>query len=288
MPQWNCACANCAAARRGAIPARTQSSIAIGGESGDWLLVNASPDLRVQIESFPALHPGGASARSSPVRDVLLTNADLDHVLGLFLLREHGQTVRVHCTRSVRETLSGALRLDAVLGAYCGIEWHELPETGAPFSIGGKSGRLTCRAIPLPGEPPRYAAAPGPSGGQSVALEFVDGKSGASLVVAPDVSAVTPELHAALADADAVLFDGTFWSDDELRRTAPAARTASQMGHLPISQGSLGLLRELPARHRIYTHINNTNPILAPGSPERVEVESAGVAIGEDGTEFQL
>ncbi len=247
------------------------------------MLINASPDLRAQIESFPALQPGGASARHSPIRDVLLTNADYDHVLGLFLLREHGEPLRIHCTASVRETLCGALRLDTLLSAYCGVDWQELPEVGTPLT-----GGLTYRAISLPGQPPRYATTPFPDHGQSVALEFIDGQSGARVLVAPDVAAITPGLQSAMETADAVLFDGTFWSGDELRRMDPAARTASDMGHLPIEHGSLGPLRELPSRHRIYTHINNTNPILAPGSPERVAVETAGITVGEDGMDFEL
>ena len=276
---------NCTAARQGKIPARTQSSVAIGTGDGNWFLVNASPDLRAQIEAFPALQPGGASARHSPIRDVLLTNADLDHVLGLFLLREHGQRMRLHCTASVRETLCGALHLDALLGTYCGIDWLELPETPAPLGDGG----LTYRAIPLPGQPPRYAAPDAfPAHGQSVALEFVEPTRGVRLLVAPDVAAVTPELQAALETADAVLFDGTFWFEDELRRVDPAARRASEMGHLPVMDGSLNLLRELPARRRVYTHINNTNPILAFDSTERAAVEIAGLTVGEDGMDFEL
>lgn len=238
--------------------------------------------------SFPALHPVGVPARHSPICGVLLTNADLDHVLGLFLLRERGDRLPVHCTAAVRATLHDELRIDTLLGPYCGIEWRELWEGDAPQPLDDRTGGLACRAIALPGAPPRYAARDSPPAGQSVALEFVDRPGGARLLVAPDVAAVTPELRSAMDAADAVLFDGTFWSEDELRRIDPAARVASAMGHLPISGGSLDVLRGLPARRRIYTHINNTNPIFAPGSAERAEVESAGLAIGEDGMEFEL
>lgn len=256
--------------------------------AGDsWVLVNASPDLRAQIESFPELHPRPDNARNSPIGVLLLTNADLDHVLGLFLLREHTRALRVHCTSSVRETLQHALRMDALLDRYCGVEWCELPDTESLLRADKETTGVTYRAISLGGQPPRYAAA-APAFAQSVALEFIDGRSGARLLVAPDVGAVTPELQSAMEAADAVLFDGTFWSANELRQIDPAARTASEMGHLPIMNGSLDLLRDLRARHRIYTHINNTNPVLIPGSAERAEVEKAGVAIGEDGMEFEL
>ena len=260
---------------------RTQSSVAIQAAGGLWVLVNTSPDLRAQLAAFPALHPGGGHARDTPVRDVLLTNADLDHVLGLFLLREGRQTLRVHCTAAVRETLQHGLRMNSVLGGYCGVEWHDLP--------GNLSGSgFTLRTIPLPGGPPRYSQETGSPGGQSVALEFTDERRGVRILVAPDVSAITPELSGALAAADLVLFDGTFWSEDELRRIDPVARTASQMGHLPISGGSLPVLRDLRAQTRVYLHINNTNPILAPASAERAETLAAGILVGEDGMEFDL
>lgn len=297
LPQWNCACANCDGARQGLIPARTQSSVAVSAAGERWFLVNASPDLRAQIESFPALHPGRGVVRASAIRDVLLTNADFDHVLGLFMLREPGGgRLRVHCTAAVRDTLRTALRLDALLAGFCGIEWRELPGTHSPLrtALEAETG-LTCRAIPLPGDPPRYADGTTVTvggGGQSVALEFVDRASGKRLLVAPDVAAITPDLRSAMAAADAVLFDGTFWSEDELRRVDPAARPASDMGHLPISRGngggSLEALRDLRARPRVYVHVNNTNPIFSPGSPERTEVEGAGVLVGEDGMEFTL
>ena len=288
LPQWNCACANCAAARAGKIPQRTQSSLAVSPDSEHWILINASPDLRAQIESFPALHPCITPSRNSPVCDVLLTNADFDHVLGLFLLRERAEKLPVHCTAAVRNTLGSALQIDALLDRFCGVEWHELPERLTPLPVEGKAGRLALRAIPLPGDPPRYASSVSSSTGQSVALELVDQQRGVRLVIAPDVAAITPELRSALEAADAVIFDGTFWSGDELLRIDPAARTASEMGHLPISGGSMEVLRGLPARHRVYTHVNNTNPIFSPGSPERMEVEKAGIVIGEDGMEFEI
>jgi pyrroloquinoline quinone biosynthesis protein B len=119
-----------------------------------------------------------------------------------------------------------------------------------------------------------------------VALEFIDQDRGTRAVIAPDVAAINPELSQALRAADLIFFDGTFWSEDELRQIDPDARTASAMGHLPISGGSLELLRECRAQTRVYVHINNTNPILAPNSPERATVDAAGIIVGEDGMEF--
>jgi pyrroloquinoline quinone biosynthesis protein B len=121
-----------------------------------------------------------------------------------------------------------------------------------------------------------------------VAYQIEDRKSGARLLIAPDVSAITSELAEGLATSELVLFDGTFWSSDELQRVREGARTAEEMGHLPINGGSLEPLRKLPAKHKAYFHINNTNPILAPGSAERAEVEGAGMIVGYDGLEFTL
>src|SRR5262249_4192530 len=139
-----------------------------------------------------------------------------------------------------------------------------------------------------PGNPPRYVRDAQPQPRQSVAMEFVDDSTGGRAVIAPDVAEITPELQAAMSRADAVFFDGTFWSENELTQIEPSARSASEMGHLPISNGSLSALAEFPARHRTFIHINNTNPILASDSPERHEVEKRGLTVGEDGMEFQL
>ncbi len=287
LPQWNCACENCRAARAGKIPACTQSSAAISADGVNWFLVNASPDLRAQIEATPELQPAGCSPRNSPIAGVLLTNGDLDHVLGLILLRE-GEPVSVVATDAVRETLTASLGFDALLDGFCGLQWEEAGEDFAALCLrdGSPSG-LSARAIYLPGGPPRFVEAAQVRVGHSIAFEITD-ESGARLLVAPDVAEITPELHRALEVADAVLFDGTFWSAEELRRIDPSARTADEMGHLPIHEGSLNVLGKIPARRKIFTHINNTNPILAKDSPERTAVVAAGLEVGEDGMEFQL
>lgn len=287
LPQWNCACDNCLAARAGRIPTRTQSSVALSADGQSWFLVNASPDLRAQIEATPALHPRDTSARNSPIAGVLLTNADLDHVLGLILLRE-GEALPVLATDAVRETLTGPLGFETLLGGFCGIRWEAAP---AEFSLlrlrdGSPSG-LAVRTIFLPGGPPRFDKTSTAQSGHSVAYQIRD-ERGARLLLAPDVAEITPELQRALEESDAVIFDGTFWVADELRRLDPKARTAQQMGHLPIRDGSLDVLRRLPARWKVFTHINNTNPILAADSPQRAAVLAAGVLVGEDGLEFEL
>ena len=228
-------------------------------------------------------------------------------MLGLFALREGGR-LNVFAPRSLREPLCGPLGLGGVLNSFCGVEWHELAMDGGgcfgvpPLSGPGvgtsqnrlkaelqtaKTAALSCRMIALPGGPPLYA--PGATNGpHSVAYQFRDAKTGGRLLVAPDVAAVNAELLEALKNSDVVLFDGTFWSGDDLTAVRPGARTPEQMGHVTIKDGSLDLLAKLPAKRKIYTHINNTNPILAAQSPERAAVEAAGITVGYDGLEFEI
>lgn len=267
----------------------TQSGVAFSADGGRWYLVNASPDLRAQVEAFPKFHPEGTALRFNPIEAVLLTNADLDHALGLLLLRE-GDALTIHATHAVRETLVEGLRIEALLGAFCGLQWHEPPRDNfSPLpSKNGRASGLSYRAIALAQSPPLYFPRNAGDGAQSVAYEIKDDRTGGKLLVAPDVGCLTPDLLAALGEADAVLFDGTFWCDDELKRVKGTSRTALEMGHLPIQTHGLNVLRNLRARYKIFLHINNTNPILQPGSTERAEVEAAGVTIGQDGMEFTL
>jgi pyrroloquinoline quinone biosynthesis protein B len=289
LPQWNCVCRNCHAARTGLIQAQTQSSVAVSSDGRRWFLINASPDLRAQFGAFPPLHPGSISTRNNPLEAVLLTNADLDHTLGLLLLRE-GEPLHLHASKAVREHLSRDLAFVPLLTAFCGVVWHEPPvEQWAPLCCAdGQPSGLACRAVPLRSPPPVFSAAGFPVEEQAMAFLLRDERTGGALLVAPDVFEITQGLEDALQSVDAVLFDGTFWSEDELGVVKASARKASAMGHLPIKNGSMAILSRSPARHRIYLHINNTNPILFPGSAERRAVENAGIVIGCDGMEFEI
>lgn len=217
---------------------------------------------------------------------MLLTNADLDHVLGLFLLRE-GDALSIFATPAVHECLSLGVNFDSVAAPFTAVNWRGAPAEFSPLPLrSGEPSGLHFRAIRLPAGPPRYMA--GRSSypeGHSIAFEIQH--EGRSLLVAPDVSAITPELQAVLKTAEALLFDGTFWVDGELQAIDPSARTSMEMGHLPVSTESLPFLRTLPAQTKVYLHINNTNPMLLNGK-EREEVEAAGLTIGEDGMEFAL
>jgi pyrroloquinoline quinone biosynthesis protein B len=266
LPQWNCACANCTAARTGKITPQTQSSIAISGDSEGfhrWFLINASPDLTRQIENMPRLQPSRDSPRNSPIAGVLLTNADIDHALGLLLLRERDTPLVVYATEEIRTSLGW---IDGILARFCGIEWRKpSPE----FQI--LSGTVAFREIKLP---------------SSIAFQFRDDSSSATALFAPSVGELADELRSAVNQSDVVLFDGTFWSDGELVSVRSGARTAREMNHLPIGDGSLEFLHQAPARRKIYTHINNTNPILMPSSRERAHVKQSGIEIARDGLEI--
>jgi pyrroloquinoline quinone biosynthesis protein B len=240
------------------------------------------------LESLPPIPPISPAIRRNPLEAVLLTNADLDHTLGLLMLRE-GEPLHLHASRPVRDTLSGALGFTSLLDAFCGAIWHELPvqRWASLDRADGKPSGLSYRALALPSPPPIFQSS---SDAQDQTMAFLvrDDATGGVVLIAPDVFKVTDELAEAIGQADAVLFDGTFWSEDELATVKATARPSSAMGHLPIRDGSLELLADSPARHRIYLHINNTNPILMPDRPERQAVEKAGIAVGWDGLEFEL
>jgi pyrroloquinoline quinone biosynthesis protein B len=256
---------------------------------GRWFLVNASPDLPRQIEEFPELQPARTPLRNSPIAGVLLTNADLDHALGLFSLREGGR-FNIYATSAVRTILTRSIGLGRILDTFCGADWQEPPQQFAPLLAGGEAAKegLNYRMIALPGKAPPFAGGMANRGIHSVAYQFLDRRTGGRLLVAPDVSTVNDELLKALENSDTVIFDGTFWSGDELKQVKAKARTAGQMGHVTIKDSSLDLLSKLPARRKIYIHINNTNPVLAKRSRERTAVERAGITIGYDGLEFKL
>lgn len=253
--------------------------------------MNASPDLSAQVQHFAPLHPRTTSARNTPLGGVLLTNADLDHILGLFSLREGG-AFSIYATTAVRAALEKGLGLQRALNCFCATTWIE-PSLGdfvALSNAAGSASNLLYRAIELPGKPPPFAREieSARSGVHSVAYQFLNRRTGKRLLVSPDVAALNPAMEEALNASDAVLFDGTFWSSTELAAVRPGAKTAADMGHLTIEDGSLEVLSKLPAERKIYIHINNTNPILAPESAERSAVERAGITVGYDGLEFEL
>ena len=287
VPQWNCACPNCRAARAG--PARTQSTIVVSADDARWVLVNASPDLRVQLAGCPRLWPTGL--RSSPVRAVVLTDAELDHTLGLLVLREAGERLPVYAPPGVLALLTTEWPVLPLLEAYGGAAARPLAlDVGVPLTDdAGSSLGLSCTAVAVARRPPHYARR-GTVDTYAVGVRIEEARTGAVLAYVPAAEAVDEPVRRLARDADLLCFDGTFWSDNELGRTRPGAPTARVMGHVPVGgpTGSLEILSQLGAARTMLVHVNNTNPILDPSSAERRAVDAAGVTVAEDGMEFEL
>ena len=287
FPQWNCGCPNCRDLRAGTFgaPPQTQESVAISSAGDRWLLLNASPEIRSQIESCPALHPRGP--RDSPIAAVVLTNGDLDHTLGLLSLRE-SHPLTIYATEPVRRGFTEGNVLYRTLQRFPGqVTWKTLEPRRETAVDGG----LTLTAVPAPGKPPVHleGLAP-PDPGENIGLVIADRASGKRLAYFSAAAGVTPAVRKAMDGADCVFFDGTFWSGDELIALGLGTKRASDMAHLPVggAGGSLDLLDGTRAARRLYIHINNTNPLLRPGSPERAEVEARGWEIARDGMELVL
>lgn len=283
FPQWNCSCPNCRAVRDRSRPClpRTQSSIAVSADDQRWVLFNASPDLRAQIETCPDLWP--REGRATPLEAVVLTDAELDHTLGLLLLRE-GRGVEVHATAATRRTLCEGTRILATLESYCPVTWRPVVPGAEATAASG----LTYRAFEAPTtKPSRFGTGLEP--GRVVGYRITD-PAGRTVVYLPGVQELTPAVLANVAGSDCLLIDGTCWSDDELIRLGLARKTARGMGHVPIDGpgGSLELLAPLPVERAIYVHINNTNPILLDDTPERRIVAEHGLEVATDGLEVRV
>lgn len=286
FPQWNCGCPNCRDVRSGALSARplTQECVAVSADGERWFLLNASPEIRSQIESFAALHPRGP--RDSPIAAILLTNGDLDHCLGLLSLRESHPLV-IYATDRVRRGFTQGNVLYRTLQRFPGqVTWRAL-EPGEEADLGG----LAVEALPAPGKPPIHLEGAGASDpGDNIGLLIHDRRTGRRLAYFSAAAAITSAMRTAFDGADCVFFDGTFWASDELIVLGLGDKRAEQMAHLPVGGegGSLRGLAGIRAPKKIYIHINNTNPLLRPRSPEREQVEAGGWEIAYDGMELNL
>ncbi len=286
FPQWNCGCPNCDGVRRGTIRAktRTQECVAVSADGSEWLLLNASPEIRSQIESFGALHP--KSPRHSPIAGVVLTSGDLDHCLGLLSLRE-SQPITVHATEAVRRGFTERNILYKTLERFPDqVSWRPLV-IGKEASLGAG---LTVEAVAAPGKLPIHLEGTGTaSGEENVGLRIREVGSGRVLAYFSGSGGITPAVRVALDQADCVFFDGTFWSSTELRDLGLGSKRAEDMAHLPIggSAGSLAALSGIRAKRRVFIHLNNTNPILREDSAEAETVRAAGWEIAVDGMELE-
>jgi pyrroloquinoline quinone biosynthesis protein B len=287
FPQWNSACPVGRRAWQGdpAAPWRSQCSLAISVDGQDWALLNAAPDLRQQILATPALHPK-QTPRHSPLRAVVLTNGDVDHVAGLLCLRE-SQPLELYASGAILAVLQQNPIFNVLNPRFVGRHRLVLDErvsvlpglTALPFAVPGKV------ALYLEGEMPEVGAL----GEDTIGLELRD-ERGARACFVPGCAELTPALAARLDGADLLLFDGTLWQDDEMIASGTGVKTGRRMGHISVSgpAGSLAALRELRLGRRVYLHINNTNPILLADSPERAEVTAAGWEVAHDGLEIVL
>jgi len=290
-PQWNCGCPNCVGVRAGqaSYQPRTQASAAVSADGQQWFLLNVSPDVRTQIEAFPALHP--RSLRDTPIGGVVLTNGDIDACLGLFILRED-QSLHLYASEAVERGLREHNALTRTLERRPGqVTWNRL-RAGEIVPLVGAAGPsgLTIEGVPVPGTVPLHLkglAAATPEDNLAVVLRDDHGHS---LMYAPTTAARTPLLDERARAADVLVFDGTFFRDDELTSLGLTTRSARDMAHWPLGgpEGSLRWLAQLPCRRKILTHINNTNPILRAGAPERGELAAAGVEAAYDGLEVEL
>jgi pyrroloquinoline quinone biosynthesis protein B len=284
-PQWNCNCATCRLAWAGdrRVKPRTQASLAVTGDGSNWTLLNASPDLRAQVQATRALHPR-SDTRDSPIAAVVLTGAEVDQVAGLLTLRER-QAFTIFASIETIAALAanpifGVLAADTVKRQVVGRD--------APFAL---AGGVTAELFAVPGKMALYLEGDNPDltaeSGVNVGVEIVLGSK--RLAYVPGAAGVTEAVRARLARADVVFFDGTLFVDDEMIKAGMGSKTGRRMGHMPIdgAEGTLTALADLPGR-RILTHINNTNPILIEGSAERRKVEAAGLEIAEDGMEIVL
>jgi pyrroloquinoline quinone biosynthesis protein B len=291
FPQWNCNCPNCKRLRAGTLQgrARTQSSIAVT-DGGSWVLVNASPDILVQLQASPDLQPG-RTIRDSAIAAIILVDGQVDHTTGLYMLRESVRPWPIWCTDSTFADLSRGNPVFKVLGFFCGVDRRRIALDDTIFTVDTVPG-VRWRALPVASKPAPYSPnRDAPVEGDNVALVVEDAKSGKTAVYAPGLSAIDGRLWDAMQSAACVLVDGTFWTDDEMIGLEISSKRARDIGHLPQS-GAGGMLEWLdrlpPATRRILTHINNTNPILDETSPQAVELSRRGVEVAWDGMEIAL
>lgn len=290
FPQWNCNCRNCDGLRRGTLnaKARTQSSIALSDDGVNWILCNASPDIRTQLEQTPVLQPARA-VRDTAIRAIVLMDSQIDHVTGLLTLRE-GCPHEVWCTDMVYEDLQTGFPLFPMLSHWNGGLQRRRIGLGEPFRI------PACPALEFLPIPLRSAAPPysphrnDPHPGDNIGLLVRDTNTGGVLFYAPGLGQPDDGLLATMRDADCLLVDGTLWRDDEMAFAGVGDKLGSEMGHLQQSGpgGMIELLDAQPASRKVLIHINNTNPILDEDSAERAELVAHGIEVAHDGMQIVL
>lgn len=287
FPQWNSNSPGCNRARSGdpAAPARTQASVAVSRDGESWFLLNASPDLRQQINEAAALHPR-QGLRHSPIAGVVLTGGDVDVIAGLLTLRER-QALTVHTTQRIHAVLD-ANPIFEVLAR--DVVTRSIQALDRPFAL--EEG-LTARFFAVPGKVPLYLESNGEAppmvvDDTTVGLEIIE--DGNRMLFIPGCAAMTPELQERINGADIIFFDGTLWRDDEMVAAGIGQKTGQRMGHMSLSgpEGTMEAFRPLRIGRKVLVHMNNSNPVLLADSAERAEAEAAGWIIAHDGMAFVI
>ncbi|GFE66354.1 coenzyme PQQ synthesis protein B [Litoreibacter roseus] len=283
LPQWNCGCENCNLARAGEIPAQTQSSISVSGDGAAWAIVNASPDIRDQLRLASHLHP--TDLRVSPIKSVLLTNGDIDHIAGLLTLREQ-QPFTLFATREIQNVIAANPVFDALAA---GIVDRRAIALDQPFEL-VPGVMVTLYAVP--GKVPLYLEGDVVDtqlqGEQTVGVHLESAAQSVHYI--PGCAALSDDLRTRIDGSDLVLFDGTLWEDDEMVRAGLSQKTGARMGHMSMAgpRGSIAAFDRLRIGRKVFVHMNNTNPVLRPDAAERAKAEARGWTIGQDGMEIEL
>jgi pyrroloquinoline quinone biosynthesis protein B len=290
FPQWNCNCHNCSRIRSGSMngKARTQSSIAVSSDNQNWLLINASPDIRVQLEAFPAIQPK-QRLRDTGIKAVLLIDSQIDHTTGLLMLRE-GKPLDIYCTKMVKQDLTSGFPVFNMLSHYCTVNHHPVPIDGGSFTIPAIADlRFYTQALKSkapPYSPHRYD----PHDGDNIGLIIEQISTGKKVFYSPGLGEIEPHVMEAMQISDCLLVDGTFWTNDEMVTMGISQKRAREIGHLPQSGegGMIEVLNGVKNTRKILIHINNTNPILDEDSEPCQILAKNGIEVAYDGLEIEL
>ena len=290
FPQWNCNCHNCHRLRHNAMngKSRSQSSIAVSTDNKNWLLINTSPDIRSQLEAFPAIQPK-EGVRDTGIKAILLIDSQIDHTTGMLMLRE-GKPLEVYCTDMVKQDLTTGFPLFTMLKDYCTVNHHDIPVDGSSFTIPAiEDLRFYTQALKSkapPYSPHRYD----PHEGDNIGVIIEQISTGKKVFYSPGLGEIEPHVMTAMQEVDCLLVDGTFWTDDEMCTQNISHKKAREIGHLPQSGpgGMIEVLSGVAKARKILIHINNTNPILDDDSDQRKILDAAGIEVAYDGLEIDL
>lgn len=291
FPQWNCNCRNCNGVRHKTIQAkpRTQSSIAVSSNNAQWVLFNASPDIRAQIESFPGLQPHN-SIRGTGITAVILCDGQIDHTTGLLILRESPKPLDIYSTRMVYEDLTTGFPVFNMLEHFCGVNHHEIQHDGGGFSIPGIEDLIFYPHALKSKAPPYSPHRENPHPGDNIGVIIEQPSTGKRVYYSPGLGEIEPQVEAAMQNADCIMVDGTFWTDTEMVDAGVSHKTARSIGHLPQSGpgGMIETMDSLSKPRKILIHINNTNPILDEQSEQRKVLDEHGIEVAFDGLEIDV